>query len=75
MKLPMEQIESRLDDLRPNTPPVPICQAGKPARLTAGPPEPCQGQMSVLEGGTSASDTGRSAGRHQRVVASVSSPA
>lgn len=54
MNIPMEQIEGRLDDLRPNTPLVLICQAGKRARMTAGLLEPCQRQMSVLEGGTSA---------------------
>lgn len=54
MNIPMDQIETRLDDLRPNTPLVLICQAGKRARMTAGLLEPCQRQMSVLEGGTSA---------------------
>lgn len=54
MNIPMDQIETRLDDLRPDTPLVLICQAGKRARMTAGLLEPCQRQMSVLEGGTSA---------------------
>ena len=50
----MDQIEARLDDLRPGIPIVLICQTGKRARMTAGLLEPCQRQISVLEGGTSA---------------------
>ena len=54
MNIPMDQIETRLDDLHPHTPLVLICQAGRRARMTAGLLEPCQRQMSILEGGTSA---------------------
>ena len=54
VNIPMDQIEARLDDLRPAGPIVLICQAGKRARMTAGLLEPCQRQISVLEGGTSA---------------------
>jgi rhodanese-related sulfurtransferase len=54
VNIPMHQIEARLDDLRPGIPIVLICQTGKRARMTAGLLEPCQRQISVLEGGTSA---------------------
>ena len=52
--IPMEQIESRLADLSSTRPIVLICQMGKRARMTAGLLEPCQLQLSILEGGTSA---------------------
>ncbi len=52
--IPMDQIEARLDDLRPGVPIILICQTGKRARMTAGLLEPCRRQISVLEGGTSA---------------------
>ncbi len=54
VNIPMDQIEARLDDLRPNAPLVLICQSGKRARMTAGLLEPCQRQVAVLEGGTTA---------------------
>src|SRR5579862_1800779 len=54
VNIPMDQIEGRLDDLRPKTPLVLICQTGKRARMTAGLLEPCQREIAVLEGGTSA---------------------
>ena len=54
VNIPMDQIEARLDDLRPGVPIVLVCQTGKRARMTAGLLEPCQRQISVLEGGTSA---------------------
>ena len=54
VNIPMEQIESRLADLSSTTPIVLICQMGKRARMTAGLLEPCQLQLSILEGGTSA---------------------
>ena len=50
VNIPMDQIEVRLDDLRPGIPIVLICQTGKRARMTAGLLEPCQRQISVLEG-------------------------
>ena len=50
----MDQIEARLDDLRPDTTLVLICQTGKRARMTASLLEPCQFQIAVLEGGTQA---------------------
>ena len=54
INIPMDQIESRLADLSSTTPIVLICQMGKRARMTAGLLEPCQLQLSILEGGTSA---------------------
>ena len=54
INIPMDQIEFRLADLSSSTPIVLICQMGKRARMTAGLLEPCQLQLSILEGGTSA---------------------
>ncbi len=54
VNIPMDQIETRLDDLGPSLPIVLICQAGKRARMTAGLLEPCRRQVTVLEGGTKA---------------------
>lgn len=54
VNIPMDQIEARLDDLGPDVPTVLICQSGKRARMTAALLEPCQRQISVLEGGTTA---------------------
>jgi rhodanese-related sulfurtransferase len=54
INIPMDQIETRLDDLDLNAPLVLICQAGTRARLTAGLLEPCQRHIAVLEGGTNA---------------------
>jgi len=54
INIPMDQFESRLEDLSSTKPIVLICQMGKRARMTAGLLEPCRLQLSVLEGGTSA---------------------
>jgi rhodanese-related sulfurtransferase len=54
INIPTDQVESRLADLSSTTPIVLICQMGKRARMTAGLLEPCQLQLSILEGGTSA---------------------
>jgi len=56
VNIPMDQIEARFDDLGLNLDLsiVLICQSGKRARMTAGLLEPCQRQISVLEGGTRA---------------------
>ena len=54
VNIPMDQIEARLGDLGPNLPIVLVCQSGKRARMTAGLLEPCQRQITVLEGGTKA---------------------
>jgi rhodanese-related sulfurtransferase len=53
MNIPLEQIESRLEDLSTIKPIVLICRMGKRARMTAGLLEPCQFKLSILEGGTS----------------------
>lgn len=53
MNIPLEQIESRIEDLSTIKPIVLICQMGKRARMTAGLLEPCQFKLSILEGGTS----------------------
>jgi rhodanese-related sulfurtransferase len=53
VNIPMDQIAARLHDLRPGVPTI-VCQTGKRARMTAGPLEPCQRPISVLQGGTSA---------------------
>jgi len=53
VNVPMDQIEARLEDL-PSRPLVLVCQTGKRARMTAAILEPCQRQITVLEGGTSA---------------------
>jgi rhodanese-related sulfurtransferase len=54
VNIPMEEIESRLDDLERGRPIVLICQSGKRARIAAGLLEPCQLETVVLEGGTKA---------------------
>ncbi|MFZ0797117.1 MAG: rhodanese-like domain-containing protein [Terriglobales bacterium] len=54
VNIPMDQIEARLDDLNRDLPIVLICQSGKRAHMTAGLLEPCQRQISILEGGTRA---------------------
>jgi len=54
VNIPMDQIESRLDDLRPRGPIVLICQMGKRAQMTASLLEPCHREILVLEGGTNA---------------------
>ena len=54
VNIPMNQIEARLADLGSNLPVVLICQGGKRAQMTARLLEPCQRQVTVLEGGTKA---------------------
>lgn len=54
VNIPMDQIESRMGDLGFNLPIVLVCQSGKRARMTAALLEPCQRQITVLEGGTTA---------------------
>jgi rhodanese-related sulfurtransferase len=54
INIPMDQIEARLDDLHPKVPIILICQAGTRARMVAGLLDPCELQIAVLEGGTSA---------------------
>lgn len=54
VNIPMDQIEARIADIHFDVPLVLVCQSGTRARITAGLLEPCNFQMSVLEGGTSA---------------------
>ena len=54
VNIPMDQIEARLADLRPNVPLILVCQAGKRARMAAELLAPCRREIAVLEGGTSA---------------------
>ena len=54
VNIPMDQIEVRLDDLHRDLPLVLICQSGQRARMSARLLEPCQRQITVLEGGTKA---------------------
>jgi rhodanese-related sulfurtransferase len=54
VNVPMEQIEVRLDDLRPDVPVVLVCQGGQRARIAAGLLVPFRQDVAVLEGGTSA---------------------
>lgn len=51
--VPMDQIESRLADLR-SGPIILICQMGKRAKMTADLLAPCGLDLTVLEGGTGA---------------------
>lgn len=54
VNIPMDQIETRLDDLGLNLPIILICQSGTRARMAATLLEPCHRQITVLEGGTKA---------------------
>lgn len=54
VNIPMDQIESRLDDLQSGVPIILVCQTGKRARMVAELLGPCRRQISVLEGGTRA---------------------
>ena len=53
VNIPLEQVESRLDDLG-NDPIVLICKTGNRARMAAGLLMPCRKEISILEGGTDA---------------------
>lgn len=54
VNLPMDQIESRLDDLDAGRQMILICKSGKRARMTAALLAPCRPDAVVLEGGTDA---------------------
>ena len=54
VNIPMEQIESRLDDLGSKQPIVLVCQSGKRASIVADLLGPCQREIAVLNGGTQA---------------------
>jgi rhodanese-related sulfurtransferase len=62
--MPLEQVESRVDDLDANLPIILICKSGQRARMAAALLEPCRPHAKVLEGGM---DAWRSAG-HPMVV-------
>jgi len=53
LNIPLEQIESRLDDLG-RGPLVVVCKAGQRARMAAALLEPCFEKVTVLDGGTDA---------------------
>ncbi len=52
VNIPMDQIESRLADVRSDWEILLICQMGKRARMTAALLEQCRRDITVLEGGT-----------------------
>jgi rhodanese-related sulfurtransferase len=54
INIPMEQIETRVDDLEKGVPIVLFCQGGVRAHQVARLLEPCGRDLAVLEGGTSA---------------------
>jgi rhodanese-related sulfurtransferase len=54
LHIPLEQVESRVDDLDANLPIILICKSGQRARMAALRLEPCRPQAKVLEGGTDA---------------------
>lgn len=50
--MPLEQVESRVDDLNTKLPIILICKSGQRARMAAALLEPCRPEAKVLEGGT-----------------------
>jgi rhodanese-related sulfurtransferase len=52
--IPLEQLEARLDDIKPKVRVLLICQSGTRARVAAGVLEQCRQDVAVLAGGTSA---------------------
>lgn len=54
INIPLEQIESRIEDIASEIPVVLICQAGVRAELAAKRLMACRDNLSVLEGGTEA---------------------
>jgi len=54
VNIPMEQIDSRIDDLAPDLPIVLICQGGARARMVAELLRPCGKDLTVLQGGMTA---------------------
>jgi rhodanese-related sulfurtransferase len=54
MNVPLEQVESRVEDLDQVIPIVLICKSGQRARMAAGLLEPCRQNAKVLGGGTDA---------------------
>lgn len=54
LNIPLDQIESRVNDLRSDSPIVLVCQMGKRARMAATLLDSCKLSLTVLEGGTNA---------------------
>jgi rhodanese-related sulfurtransferase len=54
VNIPMDQIEARLEDLRPGSPIVLICKSGQRAAMTSALLEPRRNDVTVLAGGTDA---------------------
>ena len=54
VNIPLEQIESRLEDLAKNVPILLTCKSGTRARMAAAILTPCRCCMGVLDGGTDA---------------------
>ena len=54
MNLPLDQIESRIADLRQDLPLILVCKAGTRARMAANLIAPCRENSVVLEGGMDA---------------------
>jgi rhodanese-related sulfurtransferase len=54
VNIPMDQVESRLDDFNPSLPVVLICQSGVRAKMVSAFLRQCRQDVSVLEGGTAA---------------------
>lgn len=52
--LPLEQVESRVDDLDASLPIILICKSGQRARMAAALVKPCRPEAKVLDGGTDA---------------------
>ena len=52
--MPLEQVESRVDDLDAKLPIILICKSGQRARMAAALLEPCRPDATALEGGTDA---------------------
>lgn len=54
VNMPLEQVENRLDDLKPHTPVVLVCQSGKRAGMCLGNIKHHREDLIILEGGTQA---------------------
>lgn len=54
VNMPMEQVESRLDDIHHHDPVVLVCQSGNRAEITGSLLAPHRNDLVLLEGGTSA---------------------
>jgi len=54
VNMPLEQVDSRLDDLREHTPVVLVCQSGRRAEMCAQQIQHHRSDLLLLEGGTDA---------------------